>query len=153
MDGLRAVKAADNGIKQSNSYKGIRYMGIRDDCLCELFSGTAPFVLQLITRLQEMIADDVPYPRIKNDTAVVMEISRGRLPERPNNMDGSPSLRALWRLHRDCCRVNPKRRPTSETIVRRLSAGYYTRSSSSGNSFLERLFRRGSYKAPGASAF
>ena len=67
----------------------------------------------------EVFTGKIPVEEQKNE-AVVLRISRGGRPEKPENAQAVGLTDEMWKLLESCWRKNPNKRPAMEEIVRRL---------------------------------
>ena len=67
----------------------------------------------------EVFTGRIPFEGQKNE-AVVLHVSRGGRPEKPENAQAVGLTDEMWKLLESCWRKNPNKRPTMEEIVRKL---------------------------------
>lgn len=69
----------------------------------------------------ELLSGDQPYANIPRDVAVLREIDRGKLPERPGRLATGQGLTdEMWTLMKKCWNKNPGSRPSMTEIKTKL---------------------------------
>lgn len=80
--------------------------------------------LHRLILLAQVLSGKVPYHEKRNDQSVIMAISRGEHPSRPDNIFSEPWETALhnkvWELTTDCWTSDPDERPPVGSVLRRL---------------------------------
>ncbi|KAJ7843675.1 kinase-like domain-containing protein, partial [Mycena leptocephala] len=94
----------------------------------------------------EIMSGTIPFPELRQDTAVIFAVIEGKWPLQPMSCTGTTVLDSLWELLNNCWEGRAKMRPTAPQIVERLkgpSIGAKTGSSTTDwdNQFTSR-FRR-----------
>ncbi|KAJ7873721.1 kinase-like domain-containing protein, partial [Mycena leptocephala] len=94
----------------------------------------------------EIMSGTIPFPELRQDTAVIFAVIEGKRPLQPMSCTGTTVLDSLWELLNNCWEGRAKMRPTAPQIVERLkgpSIGAKTGSSTTDwdNQFTSR-FRR-----------
>lgn len=65
----------------------------------------------------ELLSGEQPYAKIPRDVAVLREIDRGKLPERPGRLATAQGLTdEMWTLVKKCWSKNPELRPSIAEI-------------------------------------
>ena len=67
----------------------------------------------------EVFTGKIPFEELKKNEEVVLRISRGYRPEKPENAQAVGLTDEIWKFTESCWHQNPKKRPNMEEVVRR----------------------------------
>lgn len=67
----------------------------------------------------EVFTGKVPFEELKKNEEVVLRISRGSRPEKPQNAQAVGLTTEMWKFTESCWHQNPKKRPNVEEVVKR----------------------------------
>jgi len=65
----------------------------------------------------ELLSGNAPYSNLKNDYAVIMAISKKRLPSKPMPAGDHEIFEMMWTFCYSCWKIDGKSRPTAEQAV------------------------------------
>ncbi|KAJ7855358.1 kinase-like domain-containing protein, partial [Mycena leptocephala] len=68
----------------------------------------------------EIMSGTIPFPELRQDTAVIFTVIGGKRPSRPMSCTGTAVLDSLWELLNNCWEGRAEMRPTAPQIVERL---------------------------------